>query len=60
MTSLYPDIRPYAVHSLEVDALHTLHIEECGTLEGIPALFLHGGPGSGCEPYHRRFFDPNR
>lgn len=60
MTSLYPDIRPYLTHTLEVDALHKLHIEECGTREGIPALFLHGGPGSGCEPYHRRFFDPNR
>lgn len=60
MAALYPDIRAYANHTLSVDAVHTLNIEECGSGSGIPALFLHGGPGAGCEPYHRRFFDPNR
>ena len=59
MLSLYPDIKPYAAHSLKVDEVHTLHVEECGNPEGLPAVFVHGGPGSGCEPYHRRFFDPN-
>jgi proline iminopeptidase len=39
---------------------HELYLEECGNPAGIPALFLHGGPGAGCEPYHRRFFDPQR
>ena len=60
MRSLFPDIKPYATQSLAVDDLHTLHIEECGIPDGLPALFLHGGPGAGCEPMHRRFFDPHR
>ncbi|MFM1891841.1 MAG: prolyl aminopeptidase, partial [Pseudomonadota bacterium] len=60
MNDLYPDIQPYATHSLPVDERHTLHVEECGRLDGVPAVFLHGGPGAGCEPYHRRFFDPAR
>jgi len=60
MHELYPAIEPYAVHRLDVDATHCLHVEECGTAEGLPALFLHGGPGAGCEPTHRRFFDPLR
>jgi len=37
-----------------------LYIEECGNPRGIPALFLHGGPGGGCSEVHRRFFDPGR
>jgi len=60
MTDLYPSIRPYATHTLVVDRLHRLHVEECGSAEGVPVVFLHGGPGAGCESYHRRFFDPNR
>jgi len=60
MPELYPDLLPYAVHRLAVDDRHALYVEECGTARGIPALFLHGGPGAGCEPYHRRFFDPTR
>ena len=60
MSPLYPDIRPYAKHQIAVDDRHTLSIEEVGNPEGIPALFLHGGPGAGCESYHRRFFDPDR
>ncbi len=59
MYSLYPDIKPYANHSLRVDDIHTLHLEECGNPNGIPVVFVHGGPGAGCEAYHRRFFDPN-
>jgi proline iminopeptidase len=57
--TLYPDIKPYVAHSLAVDGPHVLHIEECGNPSGVPALFVHGGPGAGCEPWHRRFFDPN-
>jgi len=37
---------------------HILHVEECGPIDGIPVLFLHGGPGGGCLPEHRRLFDP--
>lgn len=60
MLSLYPDIKPYAEHYLAVDEIHTLYIEECGTTNGIPILFLHGGPGSGTEPLNRRFFNPDK
>lgn len=60
MTDLYPDLEPAAIHQLDVGDGHCLYIEECGRLGGIPALFLHGGPGAGIEPYHRRFFDPAR
>jgi proline iminopeptidase len=41
-----------------VDELHALYWEECGNPSGTPVLFLHGGPGAGCSPEHRRFFDP--
>lgn len=41
-----------------MDELHTLYWEECGNPTGTPVLFLHGGPGAGCSPEHRRFFDP--
>ncbi|HED4874996.1 TPA: prolyl aminopeptidase [Stenotrophomonas maltophilia] len=60
MRTLYPPITPYREHTLPVDALHTLHVEECGTPEGIPVVYLHGGPGAGISPTHRRFFDPTR
>ncbi len=60
MAELYPHIEPYVSHTLAVDPPHRLHVEECGNPSGIPVLFLHGGPGGGCEPFHRRFFDPER
>src|SRR5947207_12055617 len=58
MQTFYPSIKAYAEHRLKVDAIHELYIEECGNPNGIPILVVHGGPGAGCEPYHRRFFDP--
>lgn len=58
MRMLYPAIKPYVNHSLKVDKLHTLHVEECGNPDGVPVVFLHGGPGAGCSPVHRQFFDP--
>ncbi len=60
MLTLYPSIKPYAEHNLKVDDIHTIFIEECGEPTGIPILFLHGGPGTGCDADHRRFFDPSR
>lgn len=59
MRKLFPEIKPYTTHELAVDATHTLYVEECGNPDGLPALFVHGGPGAGCEAYHRRFLDPN-
>ena len=59
MRNLYPDITPYRTHQINVDEPHVLYVEESGNPEGIPVIFIHGGPGAGCEAYHRRFFDPN-
>lgn len=55
---LYPEIDPYESGLLDVQKPHRLHFEQCGNPNGIPVLFLHGGPGSGCAPGHRRFFNP--
>ena len=60
MITLYPEIKPYTTHKLDVESPHTIYIEECGKPDGIPVLFVHGGPGAGSEPYHRRFFDPEK
>ncbi len=60
MRVLFPDIKPYSTCQLSVDDLHVLYVEECGNPDGLPALFLHGGPGAGYEAIHRRFFDPER
>ncbi|MDE2149596.1 MAG: prolyl aminopeptidase [Gammaproteobacteria bacterium] len=56
----YPAIEPYRRFRLKVSELHELHVEECGNPDGLAAVFLHGGPGGGCEPWHRQFFDPAR
>ena len=48
-TDLYPPLTPYATHELAVGDGHRLYVEECGRPDGIPAVFLHGGPGAGCE-----------
>ncbi|WP_255422997.1 prolyl aminopeptidase [Undibacterium sp. FT79W] len=58
MRTVFPEIEPYRSGTLAVDELHTLYWEECGNPEGQPVLFLHGGPGAGTSPSHRRFFDP--
>lgn len=58
MDALYPPFEPFNQGTLDVDAIHTLYFEERGNPEGIPALFLHGGPGGGCTPTDHRFFDP--
>lgn len=55
---LFPEIEPFAAGRISVDPRHTLYWEECGNPEGVPIVFLHGGPGGGCLPHHRRFFDP--
>lgn len=57
--NLFPPLEPYQKHFLPVTKLHTIYFEESGNPEGIPILFLHGGPGGGTEPDHRRLYDPN-
>jgi len=57
---LYPPIEPYTSGHLDVGDGHLVYWELCGNPQGIPAVFLHGGPGGGCSPDHRRLFDPQR
>ncbi len=55
---LYPEIEPYASGHLDVGTGHQVYWERSGTPGAKPAVFLHGGPGGGCSPAHRRLFDP--
>jgi proline iminopeptidase len=56
---LYPDIEPYDRGLLDVGDGNSIYWETCGNPNGKPAVYIHGGPGSGCTPGARRFFDPN-
>lgn len=58
--ALYPPIEPYRTHRLAVDPPHDLYVEESGNPDGIPVVFLHGGPGASTKPGQRRTFDPAR
>ena len=60
MRSAYPPIKSYAKHSIDVDGGHTLFVEECGSPNGIPVLFVHGGPGAGLSRRDREFFNPEK
>jgi proline iminopeptidase len=57
--SLFPPVEPHKTGLLPVDDIHTLYWEQCGRPDGVPVLFLHGGPGAGASPTHRRFFNPS-
>ncbi len=57
---MYPPVQPYRQGMLETGDGHQVYWELCGNPQGKPAVFLHGGPGSGCSPAHRRLFDPAR
>ncbi len=57
---MYPAIEPYAHGHLDVGHGHQVYWELCGNPDGRPVVFLHGGPGAGCSPAHRRLFDPER
>ena len=59
MPELYPEIEARAVYQLERDG-HTVYFEEAGNASGIPVVFLHGGPGTGCNENHRRYFNPDK
>ncbi len=60
MRELYPPIEPFQSGQLSVSDLHTLYYEQVGNPEGKPVVFLHGGPGGGCNATYRRYFDPQR
>lgn len=56
---LYPEIDAFDSGLLRVSPVHQIYFEQCGNPDGVPVLFLHGGPGSGCNAKQRRFFDPD-
>ncbi|WP_445245027.1 prolyl aminopeptidase [Microcoleus sp. OTE_8_concoct_300] len=60
MRELYPPRQPYNEGELKVSDLHTIHFEESGNPEGKPIVLLHGGPGGGCPPFYRQYFDPEK
>lgn len=60
MQVLYPEIEASSTYQLKSDDIHSLYVEECGNPAGIPVIFVHGGPGGGCNENHRRYFDPAR
>ena len=60
ISALYPPITPYASGMLDTSGVHRIYWETSGNPDGIPVLFVHGGPGSGTSPNQRRFFDPAR
>lgn len=57
---MYPPIHPYATEMLDVSGGHRLYLEQSGNPDGLPVVFLHGGPGSGTSAKHRSFFDPEK
>ena len=59
LTRLFPEIEPFSSGLLPLDEIHTMYWEQSGNASGIPVLFLHGGPGAGSSPAHRRLFDPS-
>ena len=56
----YPETAPFDTRSIDVGDGHTIYVEQAGHPDGLAAVFLHGGPGSGCQPGQRRLFDPQR
>lgn len=58
--TLYPPIEPFETGFLDTGDGHRVYWERCGNPQGIPAVFLHGGPGDGCSPDHRRLFNPEK
>ncbi len=55
---LYPRIEPFDQRILDVGQGHRIYVEQCGNPNGVPVVVLHGGPGGGCSPAMRRYFDP--
>jgi proline iminopeptidase len=56
--TLYPHVEPFDARMLDVGDGHTVYMEQCGRPDGLPVVVLHGGPGGGCSPAMRRYFDP--
>jgi proline iminopeptidase len=56
---LYPQIEPFDQRMMDVGDGHRIYVEQCGHPDGLPVIVLHGGPGGGCSPAMRRYFDPS-
>lgn len=56
---LYPQIEPFDQRMMDVGDGHRVYVEQCGHPSGLPVIVLHGGPGGGCSPAMRRYFDPS-
>ena len=56
---LYPPVDPFDQRMLDTGEGHQIYVEQCGAPDGIPVIVLHGGPGGGCSPAMRRYFDPS-
>eukprot|EP01108_Squamamoeba_japonica_P005767 TRINITY_DN466_c0_g1_i2.p1 TRINITY_DN466_c0_g1~~TRINITY_DN466_c0_g1_i2.p1 ORF type:complete len:324 (-),score=71.50 TRINITY_DN466_c0_g1_i2:52-1023(-) len=57
---LYPLVEPFDTFQMAVDEPHVLYVEQSGNPEGKPILVVHGGPGGGCPPFYRQYFDPSK
>ena len=57
--NLFPKINPYKTQFLKVDEDNELYVEQAGNPDGIPVVFLHGGPGAGLNEIYRQYFNPN-
>jgi len=57
---LYPEINEFNSFTLKTNSNHSVYVEEVGNSSGTPIIFLHGGPGSGCNENHRRYFNPKK
>ena len=55
---LYPHIEPFDQRMIDMGDGHRIYVEQCGRQDGVPVLVFHGGPGGGCSPAMRRYFDP--
>lgn len=58
MDTLFPEIKPYHTFFLDVGSIHKIYVEEVGNPQGLPVIFVHGGPGGGIDAKHRQYFDP--
>ncbi|MGA1208973.1 MAG: prolyl aminopeptidase, partial [Gemmobacter sp.] len=56
---LFPPIDPFDQRVIDMGDGHRVYVEQCGNPAGLPVLVLHGGPGGGCSPVMRRYFDPS-
>jgi proline iminopeptidase len=58
-TALFPEIEPFEAGMMDTGGVHQVYWEQSGNPTGVPVIFLHGGPGGGAGPTHRRFYDPD-